>query len=549
MHRSGTSAFAGAIARLGAAGPATPMPPLPENPRGFGESQVVATLNGGLLAEAGSAWDDWRRLDVAPAPEPTSRIVAVLRAEFADAPAFVLKDPRLCRLLPMWLPAIAEVGAAPIAVLAFRRPAEVAASLAARNGQTPVRALLLWLRHVLDAERASRAMPRIGLSYERLLHEGRAGLLQLACVLGLTPQDDGAAAADFLSAALRRERPPEAVPHVGSALAEGWAARALALMRSFERDGESDALAEKFDVLAAAFDDASGLFAAAAPFPRPRRLLELPEVTLCAVEAREGRVAARALNAAATQLRGGDALLVSPERQGGAFRHERVPLATEDAAAAFRVGGLAERLRTRFAMMLPWDGRVRDVGLWSPAFLDCDYVPARWTNAPDAPPPPGGFSLRSARLLGALRDGGFVPPPATSDDAMIRGPWRPALEAAGLRFAPDGLAAAFAAGEPPGLDPTFGFQGLAEFWRHVDDAEMIGIVHDLDEATLLGAAFARCVMTFLLLDRDLPLRAMAERWRAATDDAAIAASLLRESGQAALAQQGVARLAALSGGE
>ena len=68
MHRSGTSALSHAVHLLGAGAPATLMPPGPDNPRGFWESAVVASLNDEILAAGGSGWADWQRFEPARIP-------------------------------------------------------------------------------------------------------------------------------------------------------------------------------------------------------------------------------------------------------------------------------------------------------------------------------------------------------------------------------------------------------------------------------------------------------------------------------------------------
>jgi GT2 family glycosyltransferase len=59
-------------------------------------------------------------------------------------------------------------------LLVLRRPAEVVASLAARDRISPSRASLLWLRHVLEAEAASRGHPRAIVRYRDLI-DGSGG--------------------------------------------------------------------------------------------------------------------------------------------------------------------------------------------------------------------------------------------------------------------------------------------------------------------------------------------------------------------------------------
>ena len=56
MHRSGTSSVTGALTLAGATPPLTLMPPKPDNPTGFWESERVAAFNDGLLARMGAEW-------------------------------------------------------------------------------------------------------------------------------------------------------------------------------------------------------------------------------------------------------------------------------------------------------------------------------------------------------------------------------------------------------------------------------------------------------------------------------------------------------------
>ena len=90
----------------------------------------------------------------------------LLEQALGDVRVFVLKDLRLRRLLPFWQRVLAGASIGCEVVLMLRDPLEVARSLAtpAQGELSHVsaevatsRAWLLWLRYVLDAERASRA--------------------------------------------------------------------------------------------------------------------------------------------------------------------------------------------------------------------------------------------------------------------------------------------------------------------------------------------------------------------------------------------------------
>ena len=205
MHRSGTSSVAGALALLGATPPQTLMGPAADNPSGFWESEVLMAFNDEILARAGSSWDDWRPLDPAvfsgeEGAALRARAVQKLHEEFGDAETIVLKDPRICRFYDFWREALAEAGYRPLVISPVRAPAEVSASLAARNGMPIEDGLKLWERHVRDAEHASRGQVRHIFGLDDFLEDWRGEVERLAKALNvdLSPSVESAAQIDKL---------------------------------------------------------------------------------------------------------------------------------------------------------------------------------------------------------------------------------------------------------------------------------------------------------------------------------------------------------------
>jgi len=183
MHRSGTSAVAGAIAMAGGVAPFELMPASEDNPRGYWESQRIVHFNNSLLASAGARWNVAGRISKRwfDAPEreiDAARAADLICAAFPDAGPLVLKDPRICRLLPIWKRAFQMLGGQWYAVLVTRNPMDVASSLRRRIEKEQFRpaavesilaGLLLWLRYNIDAERHSRDMRRTVLDYGSVL--------------------------------------------------------------------------------------------------------------------------------------------------------------------------------------------------------------------------------------------------------------------------------------------------------------------------------------------------------------------------------------------
>lgn len=176
MHRSGTSAITGVLTRLGAPLPATPMTAVQENAKGFFESLAVMHVNDSILEEGGSSWDDWRQFSLPPedARRIEDSIVKIIETEFGGAGFIALKDPRICRLFPLWRDAATAAGYVPSVVIPYRHPLEVAESLHIRNGLSIAEGLLLWLRHVLEAEFDSRGTQRVFITMTELLEDWRS---------------------------------------------------------------------------------------------------------------------------------------------------------------------------------------------------------------------------------------------------------------------------------------------------------------------------------------------------------------------------------------
>lgn len=190
MHRSGTSAIAGVLERLGCTTPVSQIPKGDQNPKGFFESKKIARHNDKVLASAGSNWHDWRPVNPGWLDSPAvsgmiDEAMAILNEEFADSPLIVIKDPRICRLVDYWALVLQKAGIEPLFLNIHRNPLEVTQSLLKRNHFDPSFGLLLWLRHMLDSEAATRGRRRDFTSFARLLQAWPGVISQAEDALGL----------------------------------------------------------------------------------------------------------------------------------------------------------------------------------------------------------------------------------------------------------------------------------------------------------------------------------------------------------------------------
>ena len=217
MHRSGTSAFGGSLARLGVAFGDRLAPPAPDNEKGFWEHPEIVALHDQLLHRLGSKWDDDSRLPAGwPKRKETRAIQAALTSlvvrDFADKNVFGIKDPRLSRLLPLWLPIFTKLAVKPCFVVMVRHPWEIAESLRKRNGIPLQRSVLLWLHYTLEAERSTRGQTRWFVRYDELLSNAAPVLASILRTLNL-PQRSAEAIqrklGGFLERSLRHHRAQE----------------------------------------------------------------------------------------------------------------------------------------------------------------------------------------------------------------------------------------------------------------------------------------------------------------------------------------------------
>lgn len=268
MHRSGTSALTRVFSLLGCDLPQTLIGANRTNEPGHWEAEPVARLNDQLLESAGTTWDDWAEVNPDWFASPRSeefreKAVEVLAAEFGASRIFVLKDPRICRLAPFWLDVLEHVGIQPIIVVPLRNPRDVAMSLKARNDFEPGFSNLLWLRHVLDAERATRGLPRCLTGYDDLLANWARVVDHVRSRTGIAwPRYSAQSAAEidsFLSDRFRHHHEGPATVIENPSLSR-WLRESYAILLDWVQSGERAEDYERLDAIRKELNVASPAF-------------------------------------------------------------------------------------------------------------------------------------------------------------------------------------------------------------------------------------------------------------------------------------------------
>ncbi len=186
-------------------------------------------------------------------------------------------------------------------------------------------------------------------------------------------------------------------------------------------------------------------------------MLELPNVTLCAIACTKVPETVRALRKSMRGIRYADAVLITHENislEHYGIRTVRIERLDYKAYNHFVMYRLKDHVATDFALIVQNDGYVLRPSRWAKEFLEYDYIGAPWRAGVHFTPSGqevrvgnGGFSLRSRKLLEAPTALGL----AFSDnrtgffheDGMLCVHHRETLEAAGMRYAPVELAARF----------------------------------------------------------------------------------------------------------
>lgn len=269
MHRSGTSALAGVLAKLGATPPLSPMPGNEFNPKGYWESQPLAMLHDRILGSAGSSWSDWGKFNPdwyrSPGFQGFERqLEEQIHKEYGDSPFFLVKDPRMSRFLPLWLGVLGNLGVVPKTIILVRHPDEVIHSLKRRDRFGPLKSRLIWLRHVLDAEVASRGLPRVFVHYEDLLADWRLQVRRIGEKIGVhwprSSAQSSVEISDFLSSELRHHR----AAHVGvvdRGVIEKWAHEVHRILAGFARgEPEGKSALTALDSIRDELDEASDIY-------------------------------------------------------------------------------------------------------------------------------------------------------------------------------------------------------------------------------------------------------------------------------------------------
>lgn len=183
------------------------------NPTGHWEPMAAVEINEAIFATRRSSWFDSTfllqfegALDEEAASDFRRQMTEFLRAA-ATGSLLIIKEPRITALAPLWFDAAREANLVLKVIVPIRHPAEVAASLEARDGLSPELSGALWLKYNLLAERYSRDLPRVFVKFSDLLADWEQQIARISQALDVNLfASDKAAIESFIDRDLHHQQ-------------------------------------------------------------------------------------------------------------------------------------------------------------------------------------------------------------------------------------------------------------------------------------------------------------------------------------------------------
>ena len=218
-------------------------------------------------------------------------------------------------------------------------------------------------------------------------------------------------------------------------------------------------------------------------------MLNLNNVTLLCVETREPELAHWAIDRCLSSTQFAKVVLITnldrvANKRVDIEYVQAPPIKTTKDYSELLLTGLDQYVEGSHVLVIQWDSFVIHPDLWDSSFLTYDYIGAVWPHHPTTAVGNGGFSLRSVKLLQAMKKPGFVK--KHPEDYCICVDNKAFLEQeCGIQIGPTGVAEQFAVERSP-WHPAFGFHGFFNFGKVLNDAELRAFIKILPENYLSG---------------------------------------------------------------
>jgi len=236
----------------------------------------------------------------------------------------------------------------------------------------------------------------------------------------------------------------------------------------------------------------------------------LDDVTICAIDCVNPELAIQAIQKSLLQCDFKEASFFSNSKLNiPKIKSIQIDeLNSKDAYSKFILKELHKYIETSHVLVVQWDGYVIDGKQWNSKYLEYDYIGAKWHWHKDGMNiGNGGFSIRSKKLLQTLSKNDFPFIPKMNEDDQICRFYRKELEQRYLiKFSPEELADQFSYERSLPNHSTFGFHGLYNLWRYLDDDEMIKIADQFHPKIYHSIEFFELTIHYFMMRKFKPLK-------------------------------------------
>ena len=218
-------------------------------------------------------------------------------------------------------------------------------------------------------------------------------------------------------------------------------------------------------------------------------MLELSNVTLLCVETRDPQLAHWAIDRCLRETTFKNVVLITDLSRVSSQRSEieyvqAPPISTTKDYSDFLLTGIDHYVKGSHVLIIQWDSFITHPELWRSEFLDYDYIGPVWPHHPKTPVGNGGFSLRSVKLLQAIKRPEFIK--RHPEDFCICVDNKDFLETeCHIKIAPVKIAEQFAVERSEWHD-AFGFHGFFNFGRVLSNDELLKFLTMLPDSYLKG---------------------------------------------------------------
>ncbi len=190
MHRSGTSVLSRSLNIFGFKHGNKSQEENYDNPKGFFEDSDIRELNDKILKKLNINWNlffptvrhSFSKNDFI---EYTEEAVLLLQRKINLNPFFIIKDPRMCRLLFFWKNVFKILKIKTFYAFSIRDPINIALSLKKRNNFYPEQAFMLWFEHLLFAVNDTLEEQTVFIEYDKILDFPKKEIERIGTILNI----------------------------------------------------------------------------------------------------------------------------------------------------------------------------------------------------------------------------------------------------------------------------------------------------------------------------------------------------------------------------